>query len=145
MRLRRLTRTLSHLPILTSTDVILDTNVCIELLNSPHVAAPRLGAAAVSLVPLMVIGELLFGPYHSQRIDENLQRIQDFADDARVLIPDWTTAAHFGQVRHSLITKGKTIPDDDMWIAAFALQFNCPLVTRDQHFDHVDGLQILRW
>jgi predicted nucleic acid-binding protein len=32
-----------------------------------------------------------------------------------------------------------------MWIAAAAIQHNLALLTRDKHFDVVQGLQIIRW
>jgi tRNA(fMet)-specific endonuclease VapC len=119
--------------------------VCIDLLNSPDVTGPRLGVAAKPLVPLTVFGELCYGAFHSRRIAENLQRIEEFKKVVQIILPDWETALSFGQVRHRLVAKGKTIPDDDMWIAALALQRNLPLITRDRHFREVDGLAVVDW
>ena len=41
--------------------------------------------------------------------------------------------------------KGTPIPDNDIWIAAIALQHNLILVTRDTHFDEIESLQTERW
>lgn len=41
--------------------------------------------------------------------------------------------------------KGRPIPDNDIWIAALADQHQLILVSRDQHFNEVDGLQIEKW
>ncbi len=41
--------------------------------------------------------------------------------------------------------KGRLIPDNDIWIAAIAMQHNLILVTRDSHFDEIESLQIERW
>ena len=35
---------------------------------------------------------------------------------------------------------GKPIPENDIWIAATAMQYNLTLITRDSHFNYVSGL-----
>ncbi|HEV8045487.1 MAG TPA: PIN domain-containing protein [Rubrobacter sp.] len=40
---------------------------------------------------------------------------------------------------------GRPIPENDIWIAATALQHGLVLVTRDSHFEHVEGLRVERW
>lgn len=37
------------------------------------------------------------------------------------------------------------IPENDIWIAAVALQHGWPLATRDEHFGRITGLEILFW
>lgn len=44
-----------------------------------------------------------------------------------------------------LQSKGTPIQDNDIWIAAIALQHNLILVTRDAHFDEIESLQTERW
>ncbi|MBA3472116.1 MAG: VapC toxin family PIN domain ribonuclease, partial [Rubrobacter sp.] len=41
--------------------------------------------------------------------------------------------------------KGRPIPENDIWIAAVALQHDLVLASRDSHFEHVEGLQLDRW
>jgi tRNA(fMet)-specific endonuclease VapC len=41
--------------------------------------------------------------------------------------------------------KGKPLPENDIWIAALAMQHNLTLITRDTHFDHVNGLDREKW
>ena len=129
----------------TSTEIVLDTNVCIDLMNAPTTAIPRIPAGSTLLVPLVVVGELFYGAYNSRRVNENLQRVDVFAKMAHIIALDWDTAVRFGQVRQHLLSKGRTIPDDDMWIAAIALQRAVPLGTRDKHFKDVAGLQVIAW
>lgn len=45
----------------------------------------------------------------------------------------------------SLKRKGKPIPENDVWIAACALQHDLILVTRDGHFEYVEGLRFESW
>ena len=62
-----------------------------------------------------------------------------------ILHPDTATALYYAQVSTDLERKGKIIPENDIWIAAAALECGMPLVTRDAHFQHVTGLQLLHW
>jgi tRNA(fMet)-specific endonuclease VapC len=48
-------------------------------------------------------------------------------------------------VKAELAGIGKSIPDNDIWIAAMARQFDLPLVTRDGHFAAVPRLTTLAW
>jgi tRNA(fMet)-specific endonuclease VapC len=37
------------------------------------------------------------------------------------------------------------IPENDLWIAACALQYGFVLVSRDGHFEYVEGLEVEAW
>ncbi len=41
--------------------------------------------------------------------------------------------------------RGITIPDNDLWIAAIALEYKLIVATRDKHFDYIEGLKVERW
>jgi len=58
---------------------------------------------------------------------------------------DLRTAHQYGIVKELLRRKGRPIPENDVWIAATALLHGLPLVTRDAHFAHVDGLVVEVW
>jgi tRNA(fMet)-specific endonuclease VapC len=55
------------------------------------------------------------------------------------------TARQYGLIRADLAQKGRPIPDNDVWIAAIAIEYNLVLVTRDTHFENIDKLSIERW
>lgn len=55
------------------------------------------------------------------------------------------TATIYGQVKQQIMSKGRPIPENDIWIAATALQHNLTLVTRDDHFQAVDNLNLEKW
>jgi tRNA(fMet)-specific endonuclease VapC len=55
------------------------------------------------------------------------------------------TAKHYAQIRHVLRVKGRPIPENDIWIAAVAIQYGLILLTRDAHFQAVDGLSLKSW
>ena len=54
-------------------------------------------------------------------------------------------ADFYAQVRGELELKGQRIPENDMWIAAQALQQGLTLATRDGRFNRVVGLTIELW
>jgi tRNA(fMet)-specific endonuclease VapC len=58
---------------------------------------------------------------------------------------DLETAGWFGIIKDQLRRKGSLIPDNDIWIAAVAMQRGLILATRDSHFDEIESLQTERW
>ena len=55
------------------------------------------------------------------------------------------TAEQFGQLKDQLARAGTPIPENDLWIAACALEHELPLATLDSHFARVPGLKVLDW
>lgn len=51
----------------------------------------------------------------------------------------------YGALKSEQRTKGRPIPEKDLWIAACAHQHDLVLVTRNRHFDHVAGLSTELW
>ena len=51
-------------------------------------------------------------------------------------------AQHFGTIKSQLKIKGKPIPENDIWIAAIAKQYNLTIITRDDHFKLVDEITL---
>jgi tRNA(fMet)-specific endonuclease VapC len=64
---------------------------------------------------------------------------------SKLLLCDEQTARQYGRISQQLRKKGRPIPQNDMWIAALALQHGLTLVTRDAHFSHIDGLLLQDW
>jgi tRNA(fMet)-specific endonuclease VapC len=91
------------------------------------------------------LGELCFGAYKSGRVKENLARIDEYAANNVVLGCGIDTAYRYGEIRSALQRKGRPIPENDIWIAAIALQLDLTLVTRDTHFEEIDGLKVMTW
>jgi len=129
----------------TAGSVLLDTNVVVaHLRNDPDLTA-RLRAASAIYLPWVVLGELHYGALRAQRREAQLGLIRDFLQTATLLLPDRSTSERYGQVKAELAGIGRLIPDNDIWIAAIACQFDLPLATRDAHFAHVPGLQTVAW
>ncbi|MDR3702337.1 MAG: PIN domain-containing protein [Candidatus Sulfopaludibacter sp.] len=62
-----------------------------------------------------------------------------------MLSVDETTANEYAEVRYELKRRGRTIPGNDIWIAALARQHALPLLSRDRHFDFVAGVKRIGW
>ena len=96
-------------------------------------------------LPLVALGELYKGALASSRPAANIRLVDDFLLIAALLYPDSATAQSYAQASLGLSRKGRPIPENDIWIAAVALECEMPLATRDEHFSEVEGLQIIRW
>jgi tRNA(fMet)-specific endonuclease VapC len=62
-----------------------------------------------------------------------------------VLACDAITATYYGNVKDQLRLKGKPIPENDIWIAALALQHDLVLISRDEHFKVIEQLKVETW
>jgi tRNA(fMet)-specific endonuclease VapC len=60
----------------------------------------------------------------------------------RLLNCDRETAVVYGIIKSQLKKDGKPIPENDVWIAAIAMQHDLRLLTNDKHFDYVKTLKI---
>lgn len=124
---------------------LLDTNILLAVFAQDMAVLARLATTQQVYIPSIVLGELYYGAFNSGRVVENVARVDEAARSARVLACDAVTGRHYGQVKLSLRRKGRPIPENDVWIAALALQHGLTLVSRDAHFMHVDGLVLESW
>jgi tRNA(fMet)-specific endonuclease VapC len=122
---------------------LLDTSVIIHTFKSRNDIAGKLDTIQDIFVPVTVIGELYYGAYKSQDANKHILRMQAFLQTCQTIPTDATTADIYGRIKSELIKKGKPIPENDIWIAAIALQYNLPLFTTDNHFQEIEGVVIL--
>ena len=124
---------------------LLDTNIVIALFADESAIKENLAKADDVFVPSIAIGELNFGARKSARSKDNLARIDEFAESNVVLACDTGTAHFYGEIKNTLRVKGHPIPENDIWIAAIALQHGLTLVTRDAHFGEIENLKTVAW
>lgn len=130
----------------------------IYLLDSNHIVAhlngdPRIGNGIAQArlagdefgIATIVLGELYFGAYNSQRVQYNLGRINNALPDFIVFDFDRDAAEEFGKIRTELRAQGTPIPIPDIQIAAVARSRGFTLLTSDQHFSHINGLVVEDW
>ena len=125
--------------------MLLDTNIVIALFAGEAAVQQRLTESDEAFVPCMVLGELYYAARKSTRATENLARIDEFATRSTVLSCDTAIAQQYGEIKNQLRAKGRPILENDIWIAAIAMQSQLTLVARDGHFHEVDGLRVEAW
>ena len=125
--------------------VLLDSSVVIAYLRAQLDLRQHVAPTEPLFLPLVALGELYKGAFKSSRPAQNLQQISALLDIVAVLNPDPATALKYAEVAAALERVGALIPENDMWIAAVALECDMPLATLDAHFQRVPGLTILDW
>jgi tRNA(fMet)-specific endonuclease VapC len=105
----------------------------------------NLGRALEVFIPAIVLGELFFGAAKSGRPSENTAKVDRFAAGRAVVSCDLEVAREYGRLKQRLKEKGRPLPENDIRIATAAKHHGMVLVTRDRHFNEVDGLQTTGW
>ncbi len=124
---------------------LLDTNAIVALQKNDPAFLALLQQGDDLFIPTVVIGELYYGAANSGRVAENTKVIDDLVAWNVILACDTVTAKHYGQIRHQLRVKGRPLPENDIWIAAVAIQHGLTVVTRDAHFQEIAGLTVEGW
>jgi tRNA(fMet)-specific endonuclease VapC len=125
--------------------ILLDSSVVIDHLRGKLDIAAQLSPNELLFLSLTALGELYKGVLKSGNPAKNRAQLETFLRTVAVLHPDMATAMHYAQIAAALERKGTPIPENDIWIAAVALECTMPLAARDAHFEKVDGLTLLRW
>lgn len=123
---------------------LLDTNIVIAYLDNASEIRRR--STGVDLfLSVIVVGELYHGALNSSDKARNLTLLRNYLAYQLSVPCDGITAERFGIIAADLQRRGQPIPDNDIWIAAQAIQYDLTLVTRDAHFERVGGLKLERW
>lgn len=125
--------------------MILDTNAVSALFAGDRDLAKHLSGSARHHLPLVVSGEYRFGLAASRRRKELESLLSTLERESHLLALDVKTTEHYAAVRRELKAAGTPIPENDIWIAALARRFDLPVVSRDRHFDLVDGVKRIHW
>ena len=126
---------------------LLDANAIIALLNdtaSPIARRVRRHAPRDFGVSAVVIHELYYGAFKSQRVEQNVARVD--ALQFSVLEFDEEDARQAGQIRAHLASNGTPIGPYDVLIAGQAKARKLTLVTHNTtEFQRVPGLKLEDW
>ena len=128
---------------------LLDTNVCIHLLNNRHTQIEqhfRQHSPSEIALCSIVKAELLFGARHSQQVESNLQLLTHFFAPLNSLSFDDRCAEEYGLIRADLSNQGKIIGPNDLLIAAIARAHDAVLITHNtKEFSRITGLRLEDW
>ncbi len=127
---------------------MLDTNMCIYVINKrdPALREQFVEHAGSLCVSSISYAELAYAVVHSRRVKHNERELAAFVKDLDILPFGQESAAHYGDIRHTLTNKGRMIGANDLLIAAHARSIVATLVTNnDREFRHVPKLHIENW
>ena len=124
--------------------VALDTNRLTDLFQGDTELAERLGECDEIWIPLIVLAEIKAGLYVGTQQHRNEILLQKLLAKPTVgiLFPTRETAEQYARLFVQLTRAGTPVPDNDLWIAALALERDLVLITRDRHFRHVPQLPL---
>jgi tRNA(fMet)-specific endonuclease VapC len=126
---------------------LLDANAMIGLLNRSSAkleANVREHPASEIGISAIVIHELYYGAFKSQRVDENLERLGLVRLETVSLDREDAVAA--GKIRAALKKAGTPIGPYDFLIAGQALARGLTLVTNNvREFQRIEGLMLEDW
>ena len=123
----------------------LDTNAVIAYREGISDVCKLVDEADVIILPVTVIGELLYGALNSTKTKNNEKFVHKFVEYSLVMQIDESVAARYARVRFTLKQQGTPIPENDIWIAAACLELKVSILSRDAHFKLVPGLNVISW
>ncbi len=125
--------------------MILDTDALSALAQGGSSVVAHVNRANQVAIPVIVVGEYRFGIARSRHRSEYERWLQEMLCASRVLDINEETTIPYAEIRIELKRAGTPIPSNDLWIAALCRQHALPILTRDKHFDLIDGLRRLDW
>ena len=126
--------------------LVLDTNFLIDFCQNPSsFAHSSLGEYGQLLIPSVVLGEYKAGIQKTKRGEEAKTRLAQLLarSSVKTVSIGERTAELYAKVFQSLRDMGRPIPQNDIWIAASALEHGADLATTDGHFRLVPLLTVI--
>lgn len=122
---------------------LLDSNAIIDFFRGKNRFLVELIQNQTVFVSVIVIGELFYGAENAIQIKKHLTQINEFVSKIRIVEVNFETSKIYGKIRANLKKQGTPIPENDIWIAAIALQNNYTLVTNDKHFNNIENMKLI--
>ncbi|HVR42122.1 MAG TPA: type II toxin-antitoxin system VapC family toxin [Thermoanaerobaculia bacterium] len=133
---------------------LLDTNHCFRLIarDNAMVEAVKSRSAARLMTSVIVAGELRYGAAISERFRENAAAVEDFLGRIDQTPVSPATTQHYADLKSRLLVtfgpKGRLqrrnfdlaslgFSDNDLWIAASAMERDAIIVTADRDYARV--------
>ena len=124
---------------------VIDTNIYSGLMNGCKPVEAVLEECESILLPVTVLGEILYGFACGSKHAENRTQLDRFLsrDFVKISYISRATAEYYALLMMALRRNGTPLPTNDIWIAAAACTEKVPLISRDKHFMKINGLQLI--
>ena len=116
--------------------LLLDSCVYIDMADGDERVADALAAARRVYFSAIALGELLAGFQPGERGESKRAMLERFiaTSGARILPVRQQTADAYAALFKHCKQHGRMIPQNDLWIAATALEYGLTILTADRHF-----------
>jgi tRNA(fMet)-specific endonuclease VapC len=127
--------------------IVLDTDVCIELLKGKEkVIKVRESIDDDIGISFMSIAELYYGAEKSKNPIKNYNEIEKLLLSMEIIHSDFRILKRFGKIKALLQKQGITLADADIFVAATTMETGTKLITGNvRHFERIPGLVIENW
>ena len=125
--------------------MILDTNALSAFIDGDAAVGDLLRPGALAAIPVIVLGEFRYGIAQSRHRAQYEDWLTSHLSEFEILEITAQTAVVYAELRVGLRRHGRPIPANDAWIAALGVQHRLPVLSRDEHFDAVPGLERRGW
>ncbi|MFW5700728.1 MAG: type II toxin-antitoxin system VapC family toxin [Cyclobacteriaceae bacterium] len=127
--------------------ILLDTDVCIELLRgNKKVIQKRKEEDDSIAISFMTLAELFYGAEKSSNPIKNRILVEEFVLTVSIIQSDYSIMRKYAELKANLETKGVPLTDADLFIAATTLTKCNKMITGNiKHYNRIDELRIENW
>ena len=125
--------------------MILDTNALSAFIEGDSAVGALVSAMIRVVVPVIVLGEFRYGIAQSRHRKSYESWLSENLSDFEIAEISEATTMSYAAIRLQLKRSGRPLPANDVWIAALALQYRLPVLSRDEHFDVVEDVRRHGW
>lgn len=129
--------------------MILETSFIIDFLRNESNAISKMKDLRDKNIPYAIttpsIFELWSGLCSLEKSEKQKNNLDLFIEGQMILHLDKESAKKAGKIDGILVKSGREIDVGDCMIAGIAIENNLPVLTRDRHFERIDGLKIEKY
>ncbi|MDX2178787.1 MAG: PIN domain-containing protein [Bryobacteraceae bacterium] len=125
--------------------ILIDTNRLSDFFHGDRHMGKLIEESPLVRIPFIAQAELEAGFLGGAQTIKNRAKLQTLLERQNValLFPNHNTTMFWAELAVQLRRAGTPIPDNDLWIAALALQHDLALATRDKHFQVIGQLHFI--
>ena len=128
---------------------IIDTSVLIPFLNGAPDVVDKVREVSAKTdriaITIITVYEIMKGAYLSSKRENNLEDVKEAISNMQILDLSPQACEEASRIFCSLKESGKMISEFDILIAAIAKTNGEDILTRDQHFESIKGIDVIRW
>lgn len=125
--------------------MLFDTNAISDWFRGVESLFTLVAKRPAYFFPAVAVGEYRHGLEKSSQRERLLPRFEQLLATSVTLPVTAETARHYARLATQQDRKGRPVPSNDLWIAALAVEHRLPILSRDAHFQSIDGIDVLTW